>query len=153
MSGRLSPCRIRSPRTGRSMAPARTELAAELSIGGRGTAADSLRPICSVVGLRTFRTSPIFSQPAIIQPDRSTWRHESPWKADVGKTWWLWCHDSPSEGSASTQLFVDWSLVGERPLAEEVADRVHAPRDVVVEEEAHEAAPHEPGDGALPRHA
>src|SRR5690348_2821149 len=76
-----------------------------------------LRTICSADGRRTFRTSPSFSHTPISSPDRSGWRHDRPWKAEVGKTWWLWCHDSPSEGSASTQLLVEWSAArnGRRP--------------------------------------
>src|SRR3954451_2017696 len=40
----------------------------------------------------------------------------------------------------------------EPALAEEVADAVHAPRDVVLEEDAGEAAPDQAGQRALPAH-
>src|SRR5215216_2179211 len=38
------------------------------------------------------------------------------WAAERGKAWWLWCHDSPNEGSASHATFVEWSSVSKRRL-------------------------------------
>ena len=38
----------------------------------------------------------------------------SPWNADEGKAWWLWCHDSPNEIHESHQTLRDSSLTRNR---------------------------------------
>ena len=35
---------------------------------------------------------------------RSIWVRRRPWRAEVGKAWWLWCQPSPSDTSATSQL-------------------------------------------------
>jgi len=45
--------------------------------------------------------------PRIIQPVGSTSHQRSPWRAERGKVWWLWCQLSPNEGSASQNTFVE----------------------------------------------
>ena len=37
----------------------------------------------------------------------STSHHLSPCTAERGKAWWLWCHDSPKDGSASQKTLVE----------------------------------------------
>ena len=38
----------------------------------------------------------------------------SPWNADEGNAWWLWCHDSPKEIHESHQTLRDSSLTRKR---------------------------------------
>ena len=59
----------------------------------------------------TFQASPSRCIARITQPPGSTSHQRSPCSAERGKAWWLWCHDSPNEGSASQKTFVDWSSV------------------------------------------
>ena len=37
----------------------------------------------------------------------STSHHLRPCTAERGKAWWLWCHDSPNDGSASQKTLVE----------------------------------------------
>ena len=75
----------------------------------------------------------------------------SPCEAERGNAWWLWCHASPKRGQGQP-CDVGRVVVGLEPAgAEEVADRVHAPRDVVHEEDADEPAPEQAAGGARER--
>ena len=47
-------------------------------------------------------------------PPMSSSRVRRPWKADVGKAWWLLCHDSPNVASESQATLVDASSVSKR---------------------------------------
>src|SRR5215203_6361864 len=40
--------------------------------------------------------------------------HARPWRALTGCAWWLLCHPSPNESSATHQLFVESSRVANR---------------------------------------
>src|SRR5437868_3578263 len=55
----------------------------------------------------TFHASPSFSSPVITQPPGSSAasKRRIPWNADVGKAWWLLCHDSPKEIRLSSHTF------------------------------------------------
>ena len=44
----------------------------------------------------------------------STSHQRRPCVAERGNAWWLWCHDSPSDGIASQKTFVDSSSVWKR---------------------------------------
>ena len=73
-----------------------------------------------------------------------------PWNAEVGKAWWLLCHDSPNEIRLNSQTFRLSSDEREVPPAPEVADRVDRERDVVEQEDADRAAPEQRRQRALP---
>ena len=62
----------------------------------------------------TFQASPTFSMPAMTSEEMSTSHGFSPWTAERGKAWWLWCQDSPSEGMASQKTLVDSSSTSNR---------------------------------------
>ena len=51
-------------------------------------------------------------------PERSNCQRVSPWRAEVGKAWWLLCHDSPKVNGASHQTLRDSSGVSKprRPV-------------------------------------
>src|SRR5258708_25821826 len=57
----------------------------------------------------TSHTTPSFSSAAITQAEGSSSRRRRPWPAEVGKAWWLLCHASPSDGSASQRRLRDSS--------------------------------------------
>ena len=116
--------------------------------GWRGGVAASFARARSGVTLTTSQASPTRARPRISQPEGSSSYQRRPWKADCGKAWWLWCQASPSDGSASQKTFVDSSSVVEAPAAEEVADRVDAPGDVVHEEDPHEPRPQQRAQAA-----
>ena len=61
--------------------------------------------------------------------------------AERGNAWWLWCQDSPNDGSASQNTLRRLVVGREAPAAEEVADRVDRPGHVVQQEDAHQARP------------
>src|SRR3954452_24208664 len=46
--------------------------------------------------------------------EMSTSHHFRPCLADRGNAWWLWCQDSPKDGSASQKTLVEWSSVAKR---------------------------------------
>ena len=48
------------------------------------------------------------------RPPGSSSARRSPWKADVGKAWWLLCQDSPNEIQDSHQTFRDSSCDANR---------------------------------------
>ena len=85
---------------------------------------------------------------AITSAEGSSSQRRRPCTAERGKAWWLWCQDSPSEGSASQKTLVELVVHVEAARAEEVADRVDAPGDVVDEEDPHQAAPEQAGERA-----
>src|ERR1700727_2612117 len=64
----------------------------------------------------TFQTTPSFSSSAISSPVGSATRSHGlrPWKADVGKAWWLWCQASPIDSGASQNTLRDSSSVSNR---------------------------------------
>ena len=96
----------------------------------------------------TFQARPTCCIPPMIAPDGSSSQRRRPWTAERGKAWWLWCQASPSEASESHQTLVELVVGREPAAAVEVADRVDRPGDVVDEEDPHEAAPEQPGEGA-----
>ena len=44
----------------------------------------------------------------------SNCQRPSPWRAEVGKAWWLLCQDSPKDSGASQNTLRDSSEVGKR---------------------------------------
>src|SRR5215213_2249169 len=68
----------------------------------------------SLVIITTFQASPSRFIARITHPPGSTSHHRRPCSAERGNAWWLWCHDSPKEGSASQKTLVDWSSVRNR---------------------------------------
>src|SRR3712207_7427561 len=62
----------------------------------------------------TFHARPSFSMPRMTSAERSTSYQRRPWAAERGNAWWLWCHASPSEGTASQATFVEWSSTSKR---------------------------------------
>src|SRR6185312_12650266 len=84
--------------------------------GRRHTPTSALLSCRSGLTRTTFQTIPSFSSAPIARPLGSARRSSgrSPWNADVGKAWWLWCHDSPSDGSASQKTLRDSSSVSKR---------------------------------------
>ena len=96
----------------------------------------------------TFHTRPTFSIAADDHADGSSSQRPRPWRAERGNAWWLWCQDSPSDGSASHQTLVDWSSTSKRRRPKKWQTELIAPRDVVQEEDPHEAAPEQAGQRA-----
>ena len=64
----------------------------------------------------TLRARPSFSRPLITSAEGSSAcsQRRSPWAAERGNAWWLWCQDSPNESSDSQATLVDWSSVSNR---------------------------------------
>jgi hypothetical protein len=62
----------------------------------------------------TFQARPTRSSPPMISAEMSISRLRSPCWAERGNALWLWCHASPSDGSASQATFVDWSSMSKR---------------------------------------
>jgi hypothetical protein len=62
----------------------------------------------------TFQASPSRCIAPMMSPETSTSHQRRPWLAERGKAWWLWCHASPSEGSASQATLVEWSSTANR---------------------------------------
>ena len=62
----------------------------------------------------TFQARPTFSMPPMIHADGSISYQRRPWAAERGNAWWLWCHASPSDGSASHATLVEWSSMSKR---------------------------------------
>src|SRR3954469_4933990 len=62
----------------------------------------------------TFQASPTRSIARISRPDGSISHQRSPWLAEVGKAWWLWCQASPIDGMASQKTLRDSSSVANR---------------------------------------
>src|SRR4030095_4403998 len=61
------------------------------------------------LGRRTFHASPHVSISRISRYDGSNCHQNSPWRADVGKAWWLLCQPSPRLSSATAALLALWS--------------------------------------------
>ena len=59
----------------------------------------------------TSQARPHLSSPRMTSAERSTWARPRPCAADVGNAWWLLCHDSPNDGSASQKTLRDSSAV------------------------------------------
>ncbi len=55
----------------------------------------------------TFQASLTRRIPRITQPVGSISQLRSPWKAERGNAWWLWCHDSPMESAESQKTLVE----------------------------------------------
>src|SRR6185437_9289650 len=66
--------------------------------------------------LTTFRARPTFSSMVMTSAEGSSIRshRRSPCAAERGNAWWLWCHASPNESSASHATLVEWSSVWKR---------------------------------------
>ena len=59
----------------------------------------------------TSHTSPSFSSAQITPAEMSISHGLRPWRAEVGKAWWLLCHDSPKDSGASHSRLRDSSPV------------------------------------------
>ena len=80
--------------------------------GGRGGRLGQARPGAGWCPARTTsHASPVFSSSQITPADTSICQRRSPWRAEVGKAWWLLCHDSPNENGASHARLREWSSV------------------------------------------
>ena len=121
--------------------PHRPRAAPLSSDGRRGPARPASRARAPGVTFTTSQASPTRSRPRISQPEGSNSYQRRPWKAERGKAWWLWCQASPSDGQRQPEDVRRLVVGVEAAAAEEVADRVDAPGDVVHEEDPHEAAP------------
>ena len=54
------------------------------------------------------------ASPGSPQADGSISHQRRPCAAERGKAWWLWCHASPKESSASQKTLVEWSSTSKR---------------------------------------
>ena len=84
---------------------------------GAGSAASRRRASLPGARARSARrcgSSPTRSIAQMTIGEMSISKRPRPWRAERGKAWWLWCHDSPNVGIASQATFVDLSSTSKR---------------------------------------
>ncbi len=60
-------------------------------------------------GRRTFQIKLHFSRMRMVYQLRSICHHLRPWRAEVGKAWWLLCQPSPKARRPKMGLLREWS--------------------------------------------
>ena len=84
---------------------------------------------------------------------RSNCQRPRPWRAEVGKAWWLLCHASPKASGASQARLRDSSPVANGRRPKKWQSELMLKVDVVQDEHPHGAAPQQAGQPARERAA